>query len=157
MALDTLSVWLICFFAVVFLLGILVYQLMCLSDLEFDYINPFDSASRINYWIVPEFAIHGVLGIVYLFTGHWLLFLLNAPLTYYHANMYFKKEHLLDVTEIFSQLNKEKKYRLIKLAFYLLLFFIVIYKLVLAAVFLILEHENAVDTAASLSGIHADM
>lgn len=30
-------------------------------------------------------------------------------------------------------------------------------RLVLAAVFLILEHENAVDTAASFTGIHADM
>jgi len=152
-----LFLWLLSFFAVVSLLGVLVYQLMCLSDLEFDYINPFDSSSRINSFIVPEFAIHGALGCVFLLTGHWLLFLLNVPLIYYHTNLYLKKEHLLDVTEIFNQLNREKKYRMIKLAFYLLLFFIVIYKLVLAAVFLILEHENAVENAGSFTGIHADM
>jgi hypothetical protein len=41
---------------------------------------------------------------------------------------YLKKQYLLDVTEIFNLLDREKKYRLVKLAFYLLLFFIVIYK-----------------------------
>ena len=28
-----------------------ILQLMCLADLEFDYINPYDSASRINFVI----------------------------------------------------------------------------------------------------------
>ncbi|KAG0583596.1 hypothetical protein M758_3G149700 [Ceratodon purpureus] len=151
-----LFLWLFCFFAVVSLLGILVYQLMCLSDLEFDYINPFDSSSRINSFIIPEFLIHGALSCVYLLTGHWLLFLLNVPLTYYHVNLYLKKQHLLDVTEIFNLLDREKKYRLVKLAFYLLLFFIVIYKLVLTAVYLILEHEDKVQSGA-FTGIHSDM
>lgn len=41
---------------------------------------------------------------------------------------YLRKQHLLDVTEIFSHLGREKKYRLVKLAFYLLLFVIVIFK-----------------------------
>ncbi|XP_073391617.1 protein cornichon homolog 4 isoform X2 [Physcomitrium patens] len=133
---SDLLLWLICFLAVVSLLGILVYQLMCLSDLEFDYINPFDSASRINAFIVPEFLIHGALGCICLLSGHWLLFLLNVPLAYYHINLYLKKEHLLDVTEIFNLLDREKKYRLAKLAFYLLLFFIVIYKILIAIIVL---------------------
>ena len=30
-------------------------QLMCLADLEFDYTNPYDSASRINQMVLPEF------------------------------------------------------------------------------------------------------
>jgi hypothetical protein len=33
----------------------------------------------------------------------------------------------VDVTEIFTSLNREKKYRLVKLAFYILLFFLAIY------------------------------
>ena len=72
-------------FCLVFVIG---WQLMCLSDLEFDYINPFDSSSRINSFIIPEFLIHGALSCVYLLTGHWLLFLLNVPLTYYHVNLW---------------------------------------------------------------------
>lgn len=41
---------------------------------------------------------------------------------------YMNKRHLVDVTEIFNLLGYEKKYRLMKLGFYLILFFIVIYK-----------------------------
>jgi hypothetical protein len=61
------------------------WQLMCLSDLEFDYINPYDSASRINASVVPEIAIHVGLSCVYLIFGYWFMFLINLPLIYYHA------------------------------------------------------------------------
>jgi hypothetical protein len=39
-----------------------------------------------------------------------------------------KRKHLVDVTEIFRQLHVEKKYRMIKLAFYFALFIITIYR-----------------------------
>jgi hypothetical protein len=39
-----------------------------------------------------------------------------------------KRKHLVDVTEIFRQLHGEKKYRMIKLAFYFGLFIITIYR-----------------------------
>lgn len=58
---------------------------MCLSDLEFDYINTFDTTFRINRFVIPEFALHGVLSLVLLIGGYWFLFLLNVPLMYYHA------------------------------------------------------------------------
>lgn len=38
------------------------------------------------------------------------------------------RKHLVDVTEIFRQLSVEKKYRMIKLAFYFCLFIITIYR-----------------------------
>jgi hypothetical protein len=63
------------------------WQLMCLSDLEFDYINPYDSASRINASVVPEIAIHVGLSCVYLIFGYWFMFLINLPLIYYHARL----------------------------------------------------------------------
>ncbi|KAL2650673.1 hypothetical protein R1flu_018801 [Riccia fluitans] len=145
MAAVELTLWLFSFFGVAGLLGIVVYQLMCLSDLEFDYINPFDSASSINKFVLPEFILHGALCTLYLFTGYWVVFLLNLPLAYYHTRLYMSKRHLVDVTEIFNHLSKEKQYRLMKLGFYLVLFFIVIYKLVVAAVLLILEHDRGPD------------
>jgi hypothetical protein len=61
---------------------------MCLSDLELDYINPFDSASSINKFVLVEFIIQGALCAVFLLTGHWLMALINAPLVYYNANLY---------------------------------------------------------------------
>ncbi|KAI5057150.1 hypothetical protein GOP47_0027165 [Adiantum capillus-veneris] len=102
--------------------------LMCLSDLELDYINPFDSASSINKFVLPEFIVQASLCGLYLLTGHWLMVLINAPMAYYNVNLFLKRQHLVDVTEIFNVLGKEKKYRLIKLGFYVLMFFIVIYR-----------------------------
>ncbi|KAG6557569.1 hypothetical protein Mapa_000845 [Marchantia paleacea] len=145
MAAVELTLWLLSFIVVAGLLGIVVYQLMCLSDLEFDYINPFDSSSSINKFVVPEFVLQASLCALFLVTGYYGLFLLNLPVVYYHAKLYMNKRHLVDVTEIFNLLGYEKKYRLMKLGFYLLLFFIVIYKLVVAAVLLILEYDTGPD------------
>lgn len=60
---------------------------MCFTDLEFDYWNPFDSADRINYVILPEFITQAVLCILYLVTGHWVMFLLGAPYLYYNVRL----------------------------------------------------------------------
>ncbi|KAH7331065.1 hypothetical protein KP509_20G013900 [Ceratopteris richardii] len=137
-----LMLWLLSFFSVAAALGFVIYQLMCLSDLELDYINPFDSASSINKFVLPEFIIQGSLAGLYLLTGHWIMVLINAPMTYYNVNLFLKRQHLVDVTEIFNVLGKEKKHRLIKLGFYVLMFFIVIYRLVYTAVVSIIEGDN---------------
>eukprot|EP00249_Psilotum_nudum_P007103 c20306_g1_i1 orf=482-916(+) len=137
-----LLLWLFSFFVVAAALGIIIFQLMCLSDLELDYINPFDSASRINKSVMPEFILQGSLCGIYLLTGHWSMVLLNAPLVYFNVKLYMRRQHLVDVTEIFNHLGKEKKYRLIKLGFYVFLFFIVIYRLVSSAVVGILELDD---------------
>jgi len=139
--------WLLSFLIVIALLGFVVYQLICLSDLEFDYINPYDSTARINRLVIPEFVIQGFLCLLFLLTGCWLMCLITAPLVYYHTQLYMKRKHLVDVTEIFSLLNAEKKYRMIKLAYYLILFFIVIYRLVSSSVIALIEgDDDAVDT-----------
>jgi len=139
--------WLLSFIFVVVLLGFVVYQLICLSDLEFDYINPYDSTARINRLVIPEFVVQSVLCLLFLFTGCWLMCLITAPLVYYHAQLYVRRKHLVDVTEIFNLLDAEKKYRMIKLVYYLILFFIVIYRLVSSSVIALLEgDDDAVDT-----------
>ncbi|WKA05552.1 hypothetical protein VitviT2T_023514 [Vitis vinifera] len=90
-------------------------MLMCLADLEFDYMNPYDSSSRINRVILPEFIIQGVLCLIHLVTGHWFMFLVSLPYLYYNVRLYMRRQHLLDVTEIFNQLNREKQLRIFKL------------------------------------------
>ncbi|XP_071707556.1 protein cornichon homolog 4-like isoform X3 [Rutidosis leptorrhynchoides] len=102
-------------------------QLMCFADLEFDYINPYDSASRINFVILPEFITQGVLCLIYLLTGHWMMFLLSLPYLYYNVRLYTRNQHLVDVTEIFNQLNWEKKQRLFKLGYLIFLLFITLF------------------------------
>ncbi|KAG2677501.1 hypothetical protein I3843_12G102500 [Carya illinoinensis] len=127
---DLLS-WLVSFFFLIVLLVLVVYQLMCLADLEFDYINPYDSSSRINRVILPEFIAQGVLCVFYLVTRHWFMSLLCGPYLFYNVRLYLQRRHLVDVTEIFNLLNWEKKQRLFKL-FYLL------FLLILSIVWLIL-------------------
>lgn len=38
---------------------------MCLADLEFDYINPYDFSSQINTVVLPEYIIQGFLSCFY--------------------------------------------------------------------------------------------
>ncbi|KAB1217108.1 hypothetical protein CJ030_MR4G021213 [Morella rubra] len=106
---------------------------MCLADLEFDYINPYDSSSRINRVILPEFIAHGVLCLFYLITGHWFMSLLCLPYLYYNVRLYLRREHLVDVTEIFNLLHWEKKLRLFKLFYLIFLLFLSIFWMILTA------------------------
>ncbi|XP_039137669.1 LOW QUALITY PROTEIN: protein cornichon homolog 4-like [Dioscorea cayenensis subsp. rotundata] len=116
--------WVIAFFLLIAILIMVVYQLMCLADLEFDYINPYDSASRINYLVVPEFILQGIISLYFILSGQWLMFLFSAPILYYNVKLYQQQQHLVDVTEIFNLLNKEKKRRLFKLAYLVILLFL---------------------------------
>ncbi|XP_057982460.1 protein cornichon homolog 1 isoform X2 [Malania oleifera] len=127
-----LVLWLICFFINIALLALNFYQILNLSDLEDDYINPYDSSSHINAVVVPEFVVHGVLCAIFLLTWHWLMFLMTLPITYYNIMLFMKRQHLIDVTEIFRFLKEEKKKRIVKLVFYIFLFIIVIIRLVLS-------------------------
>ncbi|KAF3338288.1 protein cornichon 1-like protein [Carex littledalei] len=137
-----LMLWLFAFVSVISLIGLSLYQLITLSDLEFDYINPFDSSNRINAVVLPEFILQAVLCASFLLTWHWFSFLITLPVTCYHLKLYMKRKHLVDVTEIFRSLHWEKKYRIIKLAFYVTIFVIVIYRLVLTAVTLLMDDED---------------
>ncbi|XP_062145740.1 protein cornichon homolog 4 [Alnus glutinosa] len=128
-----LYAWLVSFFFLIALLVVVVYQLMCLADLEFDYINPYDSSSRINRVILPEFIAQGVLCIFYLVTGHWVMSLLSIPYLYYNVRLYLRNQHLVDVTEIFNLLNWEKKQRLFKLFYLVCLLFLSIFWMILTA------------------------
>ncbi|CAN4075964.1 unnamed protein product [Withania somnifera] len=117
-------IWLLCFFIVIAILVMLIFQLISLTDLEFDYINPYDTASRINKVVLPEFITQGVLCFLYLITGHWVMLLYCLPYLYYNATLYMQRRHLIDVTEIFNMLNWEKKQRIFKLGHTIILLLI---------------------------------
>lgn len=54
-------------------------------------------------------------------------------LSYSHRILFrfVNRKHLIDVTEVFRALSAEKKFRLVKLGFYLVLLFIIIFRFVL--------------------------
>ncbi|KAJ8443791.1 hypothetical protein Cgig2_017272 [Carnegiea gigantea] len=155
-------------------------------DLEFDYINPYDSATRINQVILPEFITQAGLCLFFLVTGHWFMSLLCVPYLYYNVKIYLCQQifclighvklinrisvcideiglhnhsiyrclvkslpegvfdemqsliqpgymgnqHLVDVTEIFNQLNWEKKKRLFKLGYNIFILFLSLFWLI---------------------------
>uniref|UniRef100_A0A7N0ZZD3 Cornichon family protein n=1 Tax=Kalanchoe fedtschenkoi TaxID=63787 RepID=A0A7N0ZZD3_KALFE len=122
----------ISFIVLISLLLTVVYQLMCLADLEFDYTNPYDSSSRINRVILPEFIAQAALCLFYLLTAHWLMSLLSSPYLFYNLRLYTRREHLVDVTEIFNTLHWEKKQRLFKLAYLIFLLFASIFWMIMS-------------------------
>ncbi|XP_021894054.1 protein cornichon homolog 1 isoform X2 [Carica papaya] len=143
MAWDLL-LWVFSFFVNLALLASTFYQLICLTDLEADFMNPFETSSRVNGLIIPEFILQGVLSGLYLVTWHWFMFLFAVPLTCYHAMLYKKQKHLIDVTEVFRNLNFEKKLRFIKLGFYLILFVVVIFRFTVSVFNALSDEEDAV-------------
>ncbi|KAJ9565387.1 hypothetical protein OSB04_001353 [Centaurea solstitialis] len=135
--------WIIFFIINIALIASNLYQLdfqelskiVCLSDLEADYMNPYESSSRINAVVVPEMVLHGLCSALLLFTGYWFMFLLTLPITIYNSMLYINRQHLIDVTEVFRYVDAEKKYRIAKLALYLFLFLLVVIRSVIAGKF----------------------
>ncbi|KNA04527.1 hypothetical protein SOVF_198890 [Spinacia oleracea] len=138
-----LILWLISLISNIVLLVLLIYQLICLSDLEADYMNPYETAANINSLILPEFGLQAAFCALFLVTGHFFMFLVTLPVAIYHARLFARGEHLVDVTEIFRALSVEKKHRLIKLGLYLLFFFLVIFRLVIAIYNSLADEEEA--------------
>ncbi|KAL7092824.1 hypothetical protein ACP275_11G006200 [Erythranthe tilingii] len=117
------------------LLGLNFYQFLGFSDLEADYLNPYELSSRVNSVIVPEYILQGAFCILFLVTGHWFMFLLSLPPAYYNLTQYLSQQHRIDVTEVFRVLNAEKKTRIIKLGVYIVFFGLVITRTVCAGTF----------------------
>ncbi|KAI7843681.1 hypothetical protein COHA_002581 [Chlorella ohadii] len=125
-----LLTYLIAFLLQSALLGCCMYQLIQLSDLESDYINPHDATNNVNWVVLPEYGCQAALTAVLLLTGHWLYGGLHAVLLAYHVRQFMRRQHLADVTEIFRQVGPRKQREMAKLVFYLLTFILAIYKLI---------------------------
>ncbi|KAF2549093.1 hypothetical protein F2Q70_00023571 [Brassica cretica] len=117
-------------------------KVICLTDLEADYLNPFETSTRINRLILPEFILQGSLCVLFLITWHWVFFLVALPVTCYHAMLYKERRHLIDVTEVFRGISFEKKLRFTKLGFYIFLFIMVVFRLTLSAVYSFTEDDD---------------
>ncbi|CAL5423408.1 unnamed protein product [Camellia sinensis] len=58
--------------------------------------------------------------------------------------LFLNRQHLIDVTEVFRFLEAEKKYRVIKLSFYLVLLVLVIFRFVLSMLNCIVDEDDGV-------------
>uniref|UniRef100_A0A7S1SUI6 Cornichon family protein n=1 Tax=Tetraselmis chuii TaxID=63592 RepID=A0A7S1SUI6_9CHLO len=126
--------WLVSFILQAALLGMVMYTLICLSDLENDFINPHDSCTRVNRLVVPELVAQAVLTGLLLVSGKWFVAIFQIAVLAFHIHRFFRNDQYTDVTEIFKQLPEQKKRRILKLVLYLISFVIIIYRLVETAV-----------------------
>ncbi|KXN73553.1 ER-derived vesicles protein ERV14 [Conidiobolus coronatus NRRL 28638] len=111
-----------------------IYFIIMYTDLESDFINPIDLCNKLNKFIIPEMAAHLVVSLILIFAGNWLSFLFNLPLIIWNGLKISKGTHLLDPTEIFRNVNNEKKEWGIKLGFYLFTFFYYLYRMIVTLI-----------------------
>ncbi|KAJ4843349.1 hypothetical protein Tsubulata_038460 [Turnera subulata] len=90
-------------------------QLVSFYDLEFDHLNPYDLASRSIKFVLAEYFGLGLICVIYLLAGHWFMCLLSLPHLFYNVKTYLQRRHLIDITEIYNQLEKHKQLRMYKL------------------------------------------
>ena len=77
---------------------------------------------------VPEYAAQAAITVLLLLTGKWVSGLLSLALTAYHARAYMRQEHVVDVTEVFRQIPRQKVIRIVKLIIYLVAFVYFIFR-----------------------------
>lgn len=139
------------------LMGISMFTLIKLSDLENDFINPHDATNSINTWVYPEFGLQALITVLMLCTGRWLVGGLQLVVLAFNLRLVFLQQYRVDVTEVFRELGREKKIRMVKLVMYVLIFVIVIYKLVETAVHTLLTPEGRVHAAHLMKQAAAEM
>ncbi|KAL8248013.1 hypothetical protein R6Q59_009229 [Mikania micrantha] len=88
--------WVIFFIMNVALIASNMYRIVCLTDLETDYMNLYDLSARINAVVIPEMVVRGVWRCLFLLTWHWFMFMLALPIMIYNTMLYSKRRHLTD-------------------------------------------------------------
>jgi len=107
-----------------------VFTLISYTDLECDYVNPVDLTRRVNTLIVPEMAGQALLITCLFLSGNWLEFVVNVPLLCWNVFKIVNRSYLLDPTQIFRTLAKQKRISFIKLGFFMVSFFLYLYRMV---------------------------
>ncbi len=75
-----------------------------------------------------EYILNAVLAVFLLVTGKWVAASIHICISLYNLRIYLQREHIVDVTEIFRQLPKQKMMRMIKLVIFLFSFVLIIYR-----------------------------
>lgn len=107
-----------------------VFTLISYTDLECDYVNPVDLTRRVNGLIVPEMGGQALLTSFFFISGNWLEAILNTPLLCWNIYKVVNLRYLLDATQIFRALPKQKRIGFVKLGFFMVSFFLYLYRMV---------------------------
>ena len=61
-------------------------QIIAFDELKTDYKNPIDQCASLNPLVLPEYLLHILFNILFLFAGEWFSLMLNVPLIAYHVH-----------------------------------------------------------------------
>jgi len=119
-----------------FLLFLTVYMMITLSDLESDYLNSRECASRLNLWVIPRIIMQVAQSVALLIGQNWTIFFISTPFTsillYRRSKQKPGHSGLFDPTEIHNR--AVLKYNLMEclgyMAYHLVSFFLYMYLMV---------------------------
>eukprot|EP00092_Neocalanus_flemingeri_P040490 GFUD01044095.1.p1 GENE.GFUD01044095.1~~GFUD01044095.1.p1 ORF type:complete len:146 (-),score=22.62 GFUD01044095.1:98-535(-) len=124
-----------------FLLFFAIFHIIAFDELKTDYKNPIDQCASLNPLVLPEYLLHLLFNILFLFAGEWFSLLLNVPLIAYHVHRYMHRPimsgpGLYDPTAIMNAntLDRCQREGWVKLAFYLLSFFYFLYGMIISLI-----------------------
>ncbi|KAI8467108.1 MAG: cornichon protein-domain-containing protein [Monoraphidium minutum] len=124
------------------LLGRSMYAIMSLSDLENDFLNPYDLCSRLNRFVAVEYGVQGGLALILLLSGNWFTGACHLALLGYMVHLWAGGRVYVDTTDAFRQLPQQKRQKLVLLAAHTVLFMLVVYRLIEAAIHALLTPEG---------------
>ncbi|KAG8469735.1 hypothetical protein KFE25_006190 [Diacronema lutheri] len=123
MAAAVFWLWLFVFIVGCLLVFASVVHIITYSDLESDYINPVDASERLNRFLIPEYVAHAGITLLFLLTLNFVPLVANGVLVAWNTKRFLEGEHLVDATKIYPTLAERKKQSLVKLGFYVIMFF----------------------------------
>ncbi|XP_076463415.1 protein cornichon homolog 1-like [Babylonia areolata] len=114
-----------------------IFHIIAFDELKTDYKNPIDQCASLNPLVLPEYALHILFTVLFLFAFQLGSLLWNLPLLVYHVRRYMQRPvmscpGLYDPTSIMNadELSRAQKEGWIKLAFYLISFFYYLYSMI---------------------------
>ncbi|XP_053695568.1 protein cornichon [Sabethes cyaneus] len=120
-----------------FLIFFSIFHVIAFDELKTDYKNPIDQCNSLNPLVLPEYAMHALFNILFLFAGEWFALIVNMPLIAYNIWRYknrpvMTRPGLYDPTSIMNAdvLARCQREGWIKLAVYLLSFFYYLYGMI---------------------------
>ncbi|KAL4237787.1 Protein cornichon 1 [Mactra antiquata] len=114
-----------------------IFHIIAFDELKTDYKNPIDQCNSLNPLVLPEYFIHILFTVLFLFAREFSTVIINVPLIAYHIKRYnsrpvMSQPGLYDPTTIMNhdQLTRAMREGWIKLAFYLISFFYYLYSMI---------------------------
>ncbi|UJR25124.1 hypothetical protein I4U23_006483 [Adineta vaga] len=114
-----------------------IWHIIAFDELKNDHKNPIEQCKSLNPLIIPEYATHIFINLLFLLGGQWFTLFLNMPLIAYHLNKFRTRPvmsglGIYDPTSIMNaqSLNTAQREGWIKLGFYMITFFYYLYGMI---------------------------